>query len=320
VILPKRGYVMKNHDRPLTYVAGHTGMVGSALCRRLKQAGYPLTLPQARVELTDQTAVFNLFERLKPEWVFVAAARVGGIYANSTYPAEFIYSNLAVQTNLIHAAYRNGVKKLLFLGSSCIYPRDASQPIKEEYILSGYLEPTNLPYAVAKIAGIIMAQAYNKQYGTNFLSVMPCNLYGPNDNFDLKDSHVVPALIRKIHESKEAGRDCVELWGTGNPLREFLHVDDCADACVFLMETYNSGELVNVGSGTEVSIRGLAELIQEIVGFQGELVFDSSMPDGTPRKLLDISRLTALGWDPKITLRDGLKSAYQWFLNNHGHV
>jgi len=257
-----------------------------------------------------------LFKELGPDWVFLAAARVGGIYANTTYPADFIYSNLAVQTNVMHAAYLTGVKKLLFLGSSCIYPRLAPQPIREEHLLSGYLEPTNLPYAVAKIAGIVMAQSYNKQYGTNFLSVMPCNLYGINDNFDLKDSHVVPALIRKIHEAKMSGLDEVEIWGTGRPLREFLHVDDCADACVFLMENYDSGDLVNIGAGQDISIGELALMIRDIVGFQGAVRFNPAMPDGTPRKLLDVTRLTGLGWKPSISLRDGLSATYQWYVKN----
>jgi len=268
------------------------------------------------VDLTDQSAVFRLFKELGPDWVFLAAARVGGIYANTTYPADFIYSNLAVQTNVMHAAYLTGVKKLLFLGSSCIYPRLAPQPIREEHLLSGYLEPTNLPYAVAKIAGIVMAQSYNKQYGTNFLSVMPCNLYGINDNFDLKDSHVVPALIRKIHEAKMSGLDEVEIWGTGRPLREFLHVDDCADACVFLMENYDSGDLVNIGAGQDISIGELALMIRDIVGFQGAVRFNPAMPDGTPRKLLDVTRLTGLGWKPSISLRDGLSATYQWYVKN----
>lgn len=306
-------------NKPLVYVAGHTGMVGSAICRRLQKAGYPLSIPSERVDLTNQEATYRLLTKFKPDWVFLAAARVGGIYANSTYPAEFIYSNLAVQTNVMHAAYLTGVNKLLFLGSSCIYPREAPQPIKEEYLLSGYLETTNLPYALAKIAGIVMAQSYNRQYGTNFISGMPCNLYGPNDNFNLMDSHVLPALMLKIHEAKVTGKDFVEIWGTGSPLREFLHVDDCANACVFLMENYDSSEIINIGSGQELSIKRLAHMICEIVGFKGELRFNAAMPDGTPRKLLDVSRLHSLGWKPQISLEEGLKSTYAWYLEHlHG--
>lgn len=307
---------MTGMKKPLVYVAGHTGMVGSAICRRLEKAGYPLALPKIRVDLTNQAGVQSLIEDLQPQWVFMAAARVGGIYANSTYPADFIYSNLTIQTNIIHAAYLAGVKKLLFLGSSCIYPREAPQPVKEVHLLSGYLEKTNMPYAVAKIAGIVMAQSYNRQYGTNFVSVMPCNLYGPNDNFDLKDSHVVPSLMRKTHEAKVSGEDFVEIWGTGNPLREFLHVDDLADACVFIMENYNSGELLNIGSGKDMSIRELAMMMKDIVGFDGDIRFNAQMPDGTPRKLLDVSRLSALGWRPSMSLREGLTSTYNWYLEN----
>ena len=298
------------------YVAGHTGMVGSAIYRRLERAGYSVIKPLTRVDLCDQQLVLKLFSDLKPDWVFLAAARVGGIHANSIFPAQFIYQNLMIQTNVIHAAYLNGVKKLLFLGSSCIYPRIVPQPIKEEYLLSGYLEPTNKAYSVAKIAGIVMCQSYSKEYGANFISVMPTNLYGPNDNFDLKNSHVVPALLRKTHEAHEAGADFVEIWGSGNPRREFLHVDDVADACLFLMERYDSPEIINIGSGVDISIHDLALLIKDIVGFKGGIRFNSDMPDGMPQKLLDVSHISALGWKPRLSLLKGLESTYQWFLLN----
>ncbi len=305
-------------NKPATkiYVAGHTGMVGSAICRRLDRGGYSVIKPASRVDLCDQQATLKLLSELKPDWVFLAAAKVGGIHANNTYPAQFIYQNLMIQTNLIHAAYLNGVTKLLFLGSSCIYPRLAPQPMKEEYLLSGYLEPTNESYSVAKIAGIIMCQSYNREYGTNFISVMPTNLYGSNDNFDLENSHVVPALLRKTHEAHEAGAEFVEIWGSGKPMREFLHVDDVADACLFLMENYDSPEIINIGSGVDISIRDLALLIKDVVGFKGDIRFNASMPDGMPKKLLDVSRISALGWKPKLTLREGLESAYQWFRVN----
>lgn len=298
------------------YVAGHTGMVGSAICRRLALAGYPVIKPATRVDLCDQRAALELLGELKPDWVFLAAARVGGIHANNTFPAQFIYQNLMIQANVIHASYLNGVKKLLFLGSSCIYPRLAPQPMKEEYLLSGYLEPTNEPYAVAKIAGIIMCQSYSRQYGANYISVMPTNLYGPHDNFDLQNSHVIPALLLKTHEAQQAGAEYVEIWGSGNPLREFLHVDDLADACLFLMENYDSREIINIGSGTDISIEDLALLIADVVGFKGSIRFDSKMPDGMPRKLLDVSRISALGWKPARSLREGLESTYRWFLDN----
>ena len=298
------------------YVAGHTGMVGSAICRRLARAGYSVIEPTPRVDLCDQQAALKLLGELKPDWVFLAAAKVGGIHANNTYPAQFIYQNLMIQTNLIHAAYLNGVKKLLFLGSSCIYPRLAPQPMKEEYLLSGYLEPTNEPYSIAKIAGITMCQSYSREYGANFISVMPTNLYGPHDNFDLENSHVIPALLRKTHEAHESGAEFVEIWGSGSPRREFLHVDDVADACVFLMENYDSREIINIGSGVEISIRDLSFLIRDVVGFKGDIRFNSSMPDGMPRKLLDVSRISALGWKPKLSLRQGLESTYQWFQDN----
>jgi GDP-L-fucose synthase len=307
---------MTGINKPTAYVAGHNGMVGSAICRRLNRGGYNLVLPESRVDLTDQQATLDLLRSLKPDWVFLAAARVGGIYANSSYPAEFIYTNLMIQTNVIHAAYLTGVKKLLFLGSSCIYPRECPQPMKEEYLLSGYLEKTNTPYAVAKISGIIMVQSYNRQYGTTFVAVMPSNLYGPNDNFDSQDSHVVPALMRKTHEAKCSGAPFVEIWGTGNPLREFLHVDDLADACLFIMENYDSGELVNIGTGSDLSIGELALMMKDVVGFQGEIRFKPEMPDGTPRKLLDITRISALGWCRSTPLKQGLVSTYQWYVEN----
>jgi GDP-L-fucose synthase len=250
----------------------------------------------------------------------LAAAKVGGIHANFTYPADFIYINLMIECNVLHAAYKVGVKKVLFLGSSCIYPKLAPQPMKEEHLLTGPLEPTNTPYAVAKIAGIVMAQSYNRQYGTNFIAVMPCNLYGFNDNFDLENSHVVPALLRKTHEAKVSGAKYVEIWGSGSPMREFLHVDDLADACVFLMENYNSSEIVNIGTGTDRTIRELALLIKDVVGYKGEIRFDPGKPDGMPRKLVDVSRITAMGWKPSISLREGLEATYAWLLENQDRL
>ncbi len=302
------------------FVAGHRGLVGSAILRKLQAEGYTnlVTRTRAELDLRDQAAVNRFFAEERPEYVFLAAAKVGGILANSTYPADFIRDNLQIQTNVIDAAYRNGVKKLLFLGSSCIYPKYAPQPMKEEYLLTGPLEPTNEWYAVAKIAGIKMAQAYRRQYGFNAISLMPTNLYGPGDNFDLETSHVIPALIRKFHEAKVEGRPHVVVWGTGKPRREFLHVDDLADAALFLMNNYDGEEIINVGVGEDVSIRELAELIQDVVGFEGEIVFDTTKPDGTPRKLLDVSRLQALGWKAKIPLREGLASTYRWYVENFG--
>lgn len=292
-------------------------MVGSAIFRSLQRGGYEvLRGPDPRPDLRNQQQAHELLQGLKPDWLFLAAARVGGIYANNTFPAQFIYDNLAIETSVMHAAYLAGVKKLLFLGSACIYPRLSPQPIKEEHLLSGYLEPTNEPYAIAKIAGLIMARSYNREYGTNFISVMPTNLYGPNDNFDLQGSHVIPALMRKFHEAKQSSQDSVEIWGTGNPTREFLHVDDLADACVFLMERYDSSEIINIGTGQDISIGDVALMIKEIVGFRGELRFATEMPDGMPRRVLDVSRLAALGWTPSITLQDGLVATYQWFLDN----
>ncbi len=297
------------------YVAGHRGLVGSALLRRLRRAGFTNLIVRTRSELdlTDQAAVERFFQIERPDYVFLAAARVGGIHANRTYPAEFIYENLAIQTNVIHAAWRHGVRKLLFLGSSCIYPKHAPQPIREEYLLSGPLEPTNQPYAVAKIAGLEMCRAYRRQYGFNAISLMPTNLYGPGDNFDLETSHVLPAMIRKFHEAKLAASPKVVLWGTGTPRRELLHVDDLADAALFLMERYDGEDPINVGTGEDLSIRELAELVRAVVGFPGEIVFDPSMPDGTPRKLLDVSRLHALGWRHRISLREGIELTYRWF-------
>jgi GDP-L-fucose synthase len=309
-----------NSDNKI-YIAGHRGLVGSAIMRRLRAGGYAniVTRTHAELDLIEPRTVFEFFEKEKPEYVFLAAAKVGGIHANNTYRADFIYQNLMIESNIIHASYRHGVKKLMFLGSSCIYPKHASQPMKEEHLLTGLLEPTNEPYAIAKIAGIKMCDAYNRQYGTNFMSVMPTNLYGLGDNYDLQNSHVLPALIRKMHEAKMQNAKEVVVWGTGTPKREFLYSEDLADACVFLMEKYNAadiGEFVNIGSGKEISIKELAELVAEIVGFRGQLVFDTSKPDGTPRKLLDVSRLYSLGWQPKTGFREGITRAYRDFLHN----
>jgi GDP-L-fucose synthase len=284
-------------------------MVGSAILRRLQDAGFSnfILRTSKELDLRNQQAVKDFFETEKPEYVFLSAAKVGGILANNLKRAEFIFDNLSIQSNIIHQSYLNGVKKLLFLGSSCIYPKFAPQPMKEDALLTGILEPTNEPYAIAKIAGIKMCQAYHDQYGCDFISVMPTNLYGPNDNYDLQNSHVLPALIRKFYEAKQEGKERVEIWGTGSPKREFLHVDDLADACLFLMENYNDSEIVNVGTGTDLSIGDLALLIKEIIGYQGKLEFDASKPDGTPRKLMDTSKLTNLGWSPKISLKDGIE-------------
>ena len=300
------------------YVAGHRGLVGSALVRRLEKGGYDDVLVRTRsqLDLTDKEAVERFFAEYRPGWVFLAAAKVGGILANATYPADFIRENLAIQVNVLDAAYRHGVEKLLFLGSSCIYPKHAPQPMKEEHLLTGPLEPTNEAYAIAKIAGLKMAEAYNRQYGTRYISVMPTNLYGPNDNFDLQTSHVLPALIRKIHEAKARGEDEVVLWGSGTPRREFLHVDDLADASVFLMENYDGAQVVNVGTGVDLSIAELAQLIAEVVGWRGRFTYDTSKPDGTPRKLLDVSRLSALGWRARIGLREGIAETYEAFLRS----
>jgi GDP-L-fucose synthase len=334
---------MQKNDR--IYVAGHNGLVGSAIVRKLQSEGYSNLIVRSHLELDllRQSEVEAFFREVKPEYVFLAAAKVGGILANSTYPAEFIYENLLVESNVIHSSYVAGVKKLLFLGSSCIYPRDCPQPMKEEYLLSGRLEPTNEPYAIAKIAGIKLCQAYNKQYGTRFISVMPTNLYGPGDNFDLETSHVLPALIRKFHEAKIRGgtlpeapsslkrsatqtsSECSEssssgsfvtLWGTGTPRREFLHVDDLADACVFLINHYEESEIINIGVGKDISVSELAQLIKEIVDFEGAIRYDRSKPDGTPRKLLDVGKLRVLGWQPKISLREGIEMTYGWYVEN----
>ncbi len=311
------------------YVAGHRGLVGSAIVRRLGARGYInlITRTHAELDLTDQRAVGEFFERERPEYVFLAAAKVGGIHANNAYPAEFIHQNLAIQTNVIHESWRSNVRRLLFLGSSCIYPRDCPQPIREEYLLTGPLEATNRPYALAKIAGIEMCWSYNRQYGTKYLAVMPTNLYGPGDNYDLVNSHVMPALIRKMHEAKSSGSGEATIWGTGTPRREFLYSDDMADACVFLAglsdkefdeALYPSASreppLINIGCGSDLTIRDLSEKIAQAVGFEGKLVFDTSKPDGTPRKLLDISRLASLGWHAKVALPDGIRMAYSDWL------
>jgi GDP-L-fucose synthase len=298
------------------YIAGVRGMVGSAIRRRLETAGYRTIIGHSsrELDLTNQAATTEFFLRERPEYVFLAAAKVGGIHANNTYRAEFIYSNLMVECNVIHASYLAGVKKLLFLGSSCIYPKYAPQPMKEEYLLAGPLEPTNEPYALAKIAGIKLCESYNRQYGTDFISCMPTNLYGPNDNYDPVNSHVIPGLMRRFHEAKVSGSTEVIVWGTGTPKREFLYVDDLADACLFLMERYSGNETVNVGSGIEVTIRELAEMVGSIVGFEGKIVFDPTKPDGTPRKFLDCSKLNAMGWKAKTSLREGLALAYEDYL------
>ncbi|MDP7606159.1 MAG: GDP-L-fucose synthase [SAR324 cluster bacterium] len=299
------------------YVAGHRGLVGSAIFRLLKKRGFVnlITRTHSELELMDAVAVQNFFEEIKPEFVFLAAAKVGGIHANSTYPADFMRENLVVQTNVIHESWRNGVEKLMFLGSSCIYPKLCPQPISEESLLTGELEPTNEAYALAKIAGIKTCQSYNQQYGTNFISAMPTNLYGINDNFHPENSHVLPALIRRFHEAKLADSESISIWGTGNPRREFLHSDDLADAVLFLMENYNDSEIVNVGCGEDQTIRALAETICEVVGYSGSLAFDSTRPDGTPQKVLDISKIRALGWTPEIPLKKGLEQVYQWYLS-----
>lgn len=301
------------------YVSGHLGLVGSAIVRELEKGGYTNILKRARKELDllNQTNVRDFFETERPEYVFCAAAKVGGIWANQTQKADFIYENLEVQNNVIHNAYKSGVKKLLFLGSSCIYPRQSPQPIKEEYLLSGPLEDTNDAYAIAKIAGIKMCQSYNKQYGTNFISVMPTNLYGKNDNFDPLTAHVLPSLIHKFHTAKTQNLATVEVWGTGSPMREFLYVDDLASACVYLMNNYDDSEIINIGTGEDCTIKELAEMIKDVVGYEGEIQWNTEKPDGTPRKLLDVSKLTRLGWKYKIDLKIGLKKTYEWFINNN---
>ncbi len=304
------------------YVAGHRGLVGSAILRALERNGYKniVVRTHKELDLTRQKEVEDFFETERPEYVFLSAAKVGGILANATYPAEFIYENLAISLNVINSAYKFGVKKLLFLGSSCIYPKLSPQPIKEEYLLSGYLETTNEAYAVAKIAGLEMAKFYRQQYSVDFISAMPTNLYGPNDNFDLNNSHVIPALLRKFHEAILEGRDEVVIWGSGTPRREFLYIDDLADALLFLMNNFSDSTHINVGVGDDVSITELAEIIKDITGFKGRIVYDKTKPDGTPRKLLDVSRLFSLGWRPKYSLEEGLRLTYNWFKENYENI
>jgi len=301
------------------YIAGHRGMVGSAICRRLQKEGFTdiVTRTSSDLDLRNQAAVRDFFAKERPDHVFLAAAKVGGIMANNTYRAEFLYDNLLIESNIIDAAYRNGVKKLLFLGSSCIYPKMAPQPLKEEYLLTGPLEETNEPYAIAKITGIKLCDAYRAQYGCNFISVMPTNLYGPNDNYDLTTSHVLPALIRKFHEAKQTGAPAVTIWGSGKPRREFLHADDLADACYFLMQRYDEPGLVNIGTGEDLEIGELALLIKKIVGYPGKIGHDTSKPDGTPRKLMDVSKLNGLGWKAGIPLEDGLRRVYEAYKMQH---
>ena len=301
------------------YVSGHRGMVGSAIVRELQNKGFHnvVTKTSKELDLRNQEAVRSFYETEKPQYVFVAAAKVGGIHANNVYRAEFLYDNLMIQNNLIHYAYESGVKKLLFLGSSCIYPKLAEQPLKEDYLLSGYLESTNEPYAIAKITGIKMCEAYRDQYGCNFISAMPTNLYGPNDNYHPENSHVLPALIRKFHEAKVSSKEEVEVWGDGTPMREFLHADDLANALVYLMENYNEKQFVNVGYGSDVTIKELAETVAKVVGFDGGMKYDSSKPNGTPRKLMDSSRLFSTGWKPRTNLEEGIRLAYQDFLNRY---
>jgi GDP-L-fucose synthase len=304
------------------YVAGHRGLVGSAIVRALEREGYThiVVRTHQELDLTRQAEVEAFFASERPEYVFLSAAKVGGILANATYPADFIYQNLAIATNVIHAAYTYGVKKLLFLGSSCIYPKLCPQPIKEEYLLTGSLEVTNEAYAIAKIAGLEMTKFYRQQYGCDFISAMPTNLYGPHDNFDLQNSHVIPALLRKFYEAKKNNQRSVTVWGTGSPRREFLYIDDLADALVFLMNHYSDGLHINVGVGEDVSIRELVEMIRRISGFEGEVIYDTSKPDGTPRKLLDVSRLFSLGWRPKVSLEEGLRLAYQWMVDHYDEI
>ena len=300
------------------YVAGHTGLVGSALVRYLSARGYTniLTKTHQELDLTDRLKTEEFFRQERPEYVFLAAAKVGGIFANNKYPADFIYQNIIIQTNVIDLSYRYGVKKLMFLGSSCIYPKNCSQPIKEEYLLSGHIEPTNKPFAVAKIAGIEMCQAYNRQYGTNFISVIPANVYGVNDHFGTQNSHVIASLITRFHEAKIAGHDCVTIWGTGSPMREFFYVDDLADGCVFIMDNYNDNEIINIGTGMDTAIKELACLIKELVGFKGKIVYDTTQPDGIPRRLLDISKIASLGWKAETGLKEGLKLTYEYYIES----
>lgn len=301
------------------YVAGHSGLVGSAIVRALKEEGYTniITRTHEELDLRNQQEVYRFFDRVRPEYVFLAAAKVGGILANQRHPAAFLYDNLMIEANIIHASYHHRVKKLLFLGSSCIYPRLCPQPIKEEYLLSGDLEQTNYGYAVAKIAGIMLCRAYNEQYGTRFIACMPTNLYGPYDNFDLESSHVLPALLRKFYEAAERGDTTVTVWGSGEPYREFLYVEDLADACIFLMQQYDGKDIINIGTGIDITIADLADMIQEIVGFQGEIVWDRTKPDGTPRKLLAVDRIKALGWTAKTDLKAGLQKTFDWCRRHH---
>ena len=308
---------MNKQDK--VFVAGHRGLVGSAILRNLKAMGYQnlITRTRAELDLTDQAAVRRFFDEEKPDYVFLAAAKVGGIQANNIYRADFIYQNLAIQNNVIESSYRNGVRKLVFLGSSCIYPKMAPQPMKEEYLLTGPLEPTNEPYALAKIAGLKMCESFRRQYDFNAISVMPTNLYGPRDNFDLNNSHVIPALMRKAHEAKVNGDESMVAWGSGEPRREFLHVDDMASATIFAMQNYEEDQLINIGTGVDVTIRELVETVIDVVGFKGELIWDTSKPDGPPRKLLDVSRMRDLGWQASIPLKEGLLSTYQWFQENY---
>ncbi len=304
------------------YIAGHTGLIGVALLSKYKKEGFENIVVRIHKELdlTRQSDVDDFFRTEKPQYVILAAAKVGGIHANSKYPAQFIYENISIQTNIIHSAYLYGVKKLLFFGSACTYPRKCPQPMKEEYLLSGYLEPTNEPYAVAKIAGIKMCQAYNKQYGTNFICAVPTNTYGLNDNFSPEESHVIPALIMKFHNAKQKNESAVTIWGTGRPMREFIYVDDVADACFFLMHRYNESNIINVGTGREVSIKELAHLIKEVVGYDGKIIFDTSKPDGSHRKSLDVTNLKNLGWQAKTSLKDGLQKTYHWYLRHAAKI
>lgn len=301
------------------YVAGHRGLVGSAIVRKLQENGYNniTSKTHSELDLTDSYQVEEFFKNERPEYVFLAAAKVGGILANNTYPADFIFENLKIQNNVIGMAHKYNVKKLMFLGSSCIYPKMCSQPIKEEYLLSGYLEPTNEAYALAKISGLKMCEFFNKQYGTNFISVMPTNLYGPYDNYHPENSHVMPALIRRFHEAKINNSKEVVVWGSGTPLREFLYSEDMADACIYLMDTYEGNDFFNIGTGKEITIKGLAEMVKEVVDYKGTLTFDSSKPDGTPRKLLDVTRLSEAGWKYKTELREGIEKAYKWYVQNY---
>lgn len=312
----RTGDKMKKESK--IYIAGHRGLVGSAILRKLEKEGYSNLVyrTSSELDLRDKQAVDQFFAEERPEYVFLAAAKVGGIVANNEYPADFIRDNLMIQTNVIDAAYRNEAEKLLFLGSTCIYPKLAPQPLKEEYLLTGPLEPTNEPYAIAKIAGIKMCESYNRQYGTKYISAMPTNLYGENDNFDLHTSHVLPALIRKFHEAKQQSAPFVEVWGTGTPKREFLYSDDLADGCLFLMNNYEGNEIVNIGVGEDIAIKEVAEKIKVVVGFNGDIQFDTTKPDGTPRKLVDVTKINSLGWKAQTSLEDGLKKAYQWFLDN----